>query len=100
MGLTRSQKAARMMQEFRTYGCTLWPECACHETLEKWASDLSDEEKIWDMDVLAWAETSIFITLACISKYCPDPTMKIYAKHQLSKRFWDRQKSMGLPLEQ
>lgn len=100
MGLTRSQKAARAMQEFRAHGCQLLPRCACHETLAKYASELSDEEKIWPMDVLEWAETSIFITLACVSKYCPDLAMKIYAKGQLANRFWDRQKSMGLPMEQ
>ena len=100
MGLTRIEKAARAHQEFQRRGCTLWPLCSCHDTLAKWRDDLSDEEKIWQMDALAWAETSIFITLACVSKYCPDPAMKLYAKHQLSKRFWNRQKAMGLPMEQ
>jgi hypothetical protein len=100
MGLTRSEKAARMLQQRLTEGCTIWPHCGCHETLAKYASELSEEEKIWDTEVLAWAETSIFITLACIGRYCPDLAMKLYAKQQLTKGFWDRQKSMGIHVEQ
>jgi len=69
-----SERAARMLQKrLNQRHCELWPECGCHETLAKWANDLSDEEKIWPMDLFEWAETSIFITLACVARYCPDP---------------------------
>jgi hypothetical protein len=95
-----SERAARMLQKrLNQRHCELWPECGCHETLAKWANDLSDEEKIWPMDLFEWAETSIFITLACVARYCPDPATKLYAKEQLQKGFWDRQKSMGIHVE-
>ena len=80
--------------------CELWPECGCHETLEKWAHDFSDEQRIWPMDLLEWAETSIFITLACVGRYCPDPIVKAWAKQQLRDKWWDRQKAMGVHVEQ
>ena len=35
--------------------CELWPECSCYETLGKWAHDLSDEQRIWPIDLLEWA---------------------------------------------
>jgi hypothetical protein len=62
--------------------CALWPHCGCCETLEKWGRDLSDEERTWDLEVLDWAETSIFITLACVGRYCPDPIVKSWARQQ------------------
>jgi len=74
--------------------------CGCCETLEKWAKDLSDEERIWDMEMLEWCETSIFITLACVERYCPDPIVKAWAKQQLRDKWWDRQKAMGIHVEQ
>jgi hypothetical protein len=79
--------------------CELWPCCGCYETLTKWGNDLSNEERIWPTDLLEWAETSIFITLACVAKYCPDPATKAYAQQQLRARFWDRQKAMGVHSE-
>ena len=80
--------------------CELWPECSCYETLDKWAYDLSDEQRIWPINLLEWAETSIFITLACVARYCPDPTVKAWAKQQLKDQFWQRQKAMGIYVEQ
>ena len=80
--------------------CGLWPHCGCCETLDKWAKDLSDEERIWPLDLLDWAETSVFINLACVSRYCPDPIVKRWAKQQLRDKFWLRQKSMGIYVEQ
>lgn len=96
----KSWQAARILSErLNAKHCELWPDCGCYETLAKWGQDLSDEEKVWDTEVLSWAETNIFITLACIARYCPDPKMKAYAKQQLRNRFWDRQKSMGIHME-
>jgi len=80
--------------------CELWPECGCYETLGKWAHDLGDEQRLWESDLLEWAETSIFITLACVGRYCPDPIVKAWAKQQLKDQFWQRQKSMGIHVEQ
>jgi hypothetical protein len=80
--------------------CELRPDCGCCETLEKWGNDLSDDKRIWDVEVLDWAETSIFITLACVERYCPDPIVKGWARQQLKDRFWQRQKAMGIYVEQ
>jgi len=80
--------------------CELWPECSCYEILGKWAHDLGDEQRIWPIDLLEWAETSIFITLACVGRYCPDPIVKAWAKQQLKDQFWQRQKAMGIYVEQ
>jgi len=52
------------------------------------------------MDSLEWAETSIFITLACVGRYCPDPIVKAWAKQQLKDKFWQRQNAMGIYVEQ
>ena len=98
--MTPTEKAVRIYRErVNAKHCELWPDCGCYETLVKWGDDLSDEERIWPIDLLAWAETSIFITLACVARYCPDPAVKAYAKQQLKDRFWDRQKSMGVHME-
>jgi len=80
--------------------CELWPHCGCAETLDKWGKDLSDEKRLWPTDLLDWAETSIFINLACVARYCPDPVVKAWAKQQLQDQFWQRQKSMGIYVEQ
>lgn len=98
--MTPTEKAIRIYRErVDAKYCRLWPDCGCYETLAKWGDDLSDEERIWPIDLLAWAETSIFITLACVARYCPDPAVKAYAKQQLRDRFWDRQKSLGVHME-
>jgi hypothetical protein len=79
--------------------CELWPGCACYETLKRWAYNL-DDEQVWPHEVLECAETLIFISLACIERHCPDRVVKAYAGEQLQKRFWDRQKTMGIYVEQ
>ena len=76
--------------------CDLWPECGCHETLAQWAHDLRDEKRIWPMELLEWGETTIFISLACVAKFCPDRAMKAYAKRQLHDEFWDYQKALSV----
>jgi hypothetical protein len=99
--MKKSEQVARMVrQRLNQQSCELWPLCGCHETLAKYADELSDEGKVWDPEVLAWAETSIFITLACVSRYCPDLETRLYAIRQLQDKWWDRQKAMGLPLQQ
>jgi|SRR6516162_3483690 hypothetical protein len=98
--MTPTEKAIQIYRErVNAKHCELWPDCGCHETLAKWGNDLSDEERTWPMDVLAWAETSIFITLACVARYCPDKGIKAWAKQQLSDRWWDRQKSIGIHIK-
>jgi hypothetical protein len=76
--------------------CDLWPECGCHETLAQWAHDLSEEKRIWPIELLEWSETTIFISLACVAKFCPDRAMKAYAKRQLQDEFWDHQKALSV----
>jgi hypothetical protein len=56
--------------------CQLWPCCGCHETLERWATDLIDEEKIWELDVLEAGEVMVFISLCCVARHCPDRATK------------------------
>jgi hypothetical protein len=99
--LAAKLKAQRALRErLNAKECELWPLCGCCETLGRWAQELSDEEKIWDLEVLSWAETNIFITLACVERYCPDPIVKAWAKQQLKDKWWDRQKDMGVHVEQ
>jgi hypothetical protein len=98
---TAIAKASKALHErLNAKHCALWPDCGCSETLEKWGRDLSNQERIWPMDLLEWAETSIFITLACVGRYCPDPMVKAWAKQQLKDKFWQRQKAMGIHVEQ
>ena len=77
--------------------CSLWPNCGCYETLAQWKKNIvDDQETIWRPDQLEWAETSIFISLACMERHCPDRAMRVYARGQLKDRFWDRQWSMSI----
>jgi hypothetical protein len=65
--------------------------------LAQWKKNIvDDEETIWSLEQLDWAETAIFITLACMERHCPDPSMRAYAKGQLQDQFWNRQKSMSI----
>jgi hypothetical protein len=92
-----SKKAAQIFREMLAGEvCQLWPRCGCHETLSRWLYDLNDDERVWPRDVLEWAETTIFISLACTARHCPDPVVKAYAVEQLRDKFWDRQKAMGM----
>ena len=77
--------------------CSVWPECGCYETLALWKKNIvDDQESIWRPDELDWAETTIFISLACMAKHCPDPRMRVFAKRHLEKPFWDRQWSLSI----
>ena len=76
--------------------CLVWPNCRCAVSLEKWAQDLEDECRVWEPNELQWIETDIFLSLACISEHCPDIEMKIYAKGQLTRPYWNRQKRLGM----
>jgi hypothetical protein len=83
-------EALQMLTEKR---CSLWPDCNCHSFLALWGRLLSDDEKIWDLHDLEVGEDLIFITLRCVEGHCPDKAVREYAKRQLSKRFWDRQRA-------
>lgn len=72
--------------------CALWPDCACHETLVHWQDKLENDYKGWSNEKLRWAETSIFITLSCVAKRCPNRKIKSWAMVQLLNPYWDRQK--------
>src|SRR6266481_6913004 len=77
--------------------CGLWPYCGCHDTLAQWKRDIvDDDESVLSSDQLEWAETAIFISLACISAHCPDKKTKAYAKRQLEDKFWEKQWSMSI----
>jgi len=94
---TRLQKAKQILEERLRGGvCNLWPYCGCHETLEQWAENLSDGERIFPMEQLDWAQTTIFISLCCMAKYCPDLGMRVYAMGQLQDKFWDEQKMLSV----
>jgi hypothetical protein len=97
-GMTKeTMETLRRMLETKV--CGLWPECGCYHTLVRWQENLRDEERVWEPEQLEWAETTIFFSLACVARHCPDPVTKAYAKGQLRKRFWDRQKSMCIWVE-
>jgi hypothetical protein len=72
--------------------CGLWPDCACHQTLLHWQRRASDEGLIEAPEQLAWAETSIFLTLSCIAERCPSSRYRTYAAMQLLNPWWDRQR--------
>jgi hypothetical protein len=76
--------------------CSNWPDCSCYSTLKLWGQNLQDLTTAWKPHELEWGETTIFISLACISTYCPDKDVRNYARRQLQKPFWDRQMSMGI----
>jgi hypothetical protein len=76
--------------------CREWPSCPCYSTLANWGQQLGDEEAIWERNYLAAVEDLIFVSLCCVQKRCPDKAVKEYAKWQLSKSFWDRQRSKSL----
>jgi hypothetical protein len=80
--------------------CRRWPDCHCHATLLLWAANLQDEGQTFEPGELEWAETAIFMSLACIMKRCPDREMKAYARSQLRDSYWDRQKADGIWCDQ
>ena len=75
--------------------CELWGNCSCFWTLELWGRLLQDENKTWFMDELEWGETTLFISLACIAKHCPNQESKAYAQRQLEDKYWAKQKAMS-----
>jgi hypothetical protein len=73
--------------------CTLWPECSCHHTLIHWQEQLANDELSWTVPELAWAETTIFFSLSCVAKHCPDQEIKSYCQDQLASPWFDRQRN-------
>lgn len=76
--------------------CKGWPECTCYQFLSLWGKRLSDPGKVWDRTHLSALEDLIFINLCCIQGRCPDKIVRDYAKQQLLKPFWDRQRSKSI----
>lgn len=76
--------------------CALWPDCACYVQLKLWGKELQEEWKIWDREQLDIGEMIIFINLCCVSSHCPDQIVREYAKKQLRKPFWQRQKAKSI----
>jgi hypothetical protein len=71
--------------------CQAWPECACHKTLVHWQDKLLANAS-WEFESLAWADTSIFFTLSCVAKRCPERRARAYAQVQLLNPWWNRQR--------
>ena len=76
--------------------CGDWPDCYCHSTLAQWGEQLRDDERIWELDHLEAVEDLVFVSLCCVQKRCPDKVVREYAKQQLRKSFWDRQRSKSI----
>jgi hypothetical protein len=79
--------------------CLAWPDCSCCIQLSLWARELENQDRVWDLEELAIGEMMIFVNLACVSSRCPDKRTRQYAKRQLRKPFWDRQKRLGIWVE-
>jgi len=91
--LGKSMKAALMLEDLRKQKeCSLYPDCACHQTLVRFQEKLPDAGIVWTTDELSGIETVIFCSLECLSRYCPDPVVKAYAQRQLSNPWWDAQR--------
>jgi hypothetical protein len=56
---------------------------------------LQDEQREWKFDDLEAGEVMIFVSLVCVRSHCPDMDVREFARQQLRKPFWDRQKGMG-----
>ena len=80
----------RLLSEKR---CGLWPDCGCSKTLRHWEDRIFTET--FTEAQLAWAETSIFLSLSCIEVHCPNKKMRAYATLQLLNSGWDRQRQIG-----
>jgi hypothetical protein len=79
--------------------CLLWPDCACNKTLAHWETKLA-EDRSWELEHLAWCETSIFLALSCVAEHCPVRRIRAYAQGQLLNSWWDRQRAgIGLTEE-
>jgi hypothetical protein len=80
--MTPGERAAELLKErLRNKRCQLWPACSCYEQLLQWRKNLiDDDETIWRLDQLEWMETSIFVCLACVVKYCPDKVVRASAR--------------------
>jgi len=83
------------MRKPRVKRCQRWPHCDCQSSLDRWRNELSDPDRVWEPEMLEWAETDIFLSLSCMSHHCPGPLMRAYAIEQLSDPYWIRQKLMG-----
>jgi hypothetical protein len=73
--------------------CQSWPNCNCYFYLALWRKNLQDEDEMWDRNDLEIAAEMIFITLHCVERRCPDKTLRDFAKGQLAKEFWDKQRA-------
>jgi hypothetical protein len=76
--------------------CAEWPECHCYSFLSLWGRLLSDEGEIWDRADLEIGEDMIFLNLCCVQRRCPDEEVRHYAREQLRKPFWDRQRAKSI----
>lgn len=64
--------------------CLLWPDCGCHDNLVHWQQALGDDDRVFTMEQIEWAEEVIFYTCACVAHHCPDREVKAYCARQLA----------------
>jgi hypothetical protein len=76
--------------------CGWWPDCYCYSTLAQWGEQLQDEERLWELDHLEAVEDLVFVSLCCVERRCPDKEIREFAKQQLRKSFWDRQRAKSI----
>jgi hypothetical protein len=62
--------------------CLLWPDCGCFNNLAHWQEALQDEDRIFSLEQLEYAEELLFYTCACVAAHCPDPKIKAYGARQ------------------
>jgi hypothetical protein len=93
----RRRKIGTAYDVFTTKRCGLFPECTCYYTVARWAGNLldDDEGEEFTLEELKVANDMIFYSLACLSRHCPHPKMKRWAKAQLRDRWWDELKRIG-----
>jgi hypothetical protein len=94
--VTRLRRAKQILKERLEGGACNWPLCSCYSALAEWSEKLSDEERVFPMEMLEWGETSVFISLCCMQAHCCDLEQRIYAAGQLLDPFWERQKAMSI----
>ena len=79
------------LEKLLTARCELWPDCLCKQRLVHWQDKLA-EDRVWDIETLSGAETSVYCALSCVAGRCPSRKYRAYAQVQLLNPWWDRQR--------
>jgi hypothetical protein len=70
--------------------CELYPHCACKPQLEEWQRKLADDDRRWSFEELSYCDHSLWCTLNCLSRFCPDRNIRAYAQAQLLNPWFTR----------